>query len=66
MATNLAIDEDLLNEAQRIGGKKTKKDTVNEALEEYVRRRKQLAILALRGKIEMDPNYDYKEQRRKR
>jgi len=41
MATNLAIDQKLLEEAQKLGGKKTKKDTVNEALIEYIQRRKQ-------------------------
>jgi Arc/MetJ family transcription regulator len=65
MATNLAIDDQLLEEAQRIGGHRTKKATVTEALEEYIRRRKQAQILELFGKIEFDPKYDYKKQRRK-
>jgi Arc/MetJ family transcription regulator len=64
MATNLDIDEKLLNEALRIGGNRTKKATVEEALQEYIRRRKQLRILKLFGKIEYDPSYNYKEQRR--
>lgn len=45
MATNLAIDDALLKEAQRIGRHKTKKATVTEALREYIRRRKQLEIM---------------------
>ena len=65
MATNLAIDDDLLNEAVRIGGQRTKKDTVTEALQEYVQRRKQARILDLFGKVEFDPRYDYKRQRRR-
>lgn len=36
MPTNLSIDDDLLNEARVLGGHRTKKDTVNEALREYV------------------------------
>jgi Arc/MetJ family transcription regulator len=44
MATNLAIDDRLLNEALRIGGRKTKKATVTEALEEYIQRCEQLRI----------------------
>ena len=65
MATNLAIDPGLLDEAHRVGGHKTKKATVTEALREYVLRRKQLEILDLFGTIDFDPDYDYKEQRRR-
>jgi Arc/MetJ family transcription regulator len=66
MATNLAIDDRLLNEALKVGGHRTKKATVTEALEEYVRRRKQLSIIELFGKIDFDPDYDYKKQRRRK
>jgi len=66
MATNLAIDEHLLDEALRAGGHRTKKATVNEALAEYIRRRKQRGIVALFGKLDVDPRYDYKKQRSKR
>jgi Arc/MetJ family transcription regulator len=65
MATNLAIDEKLLEEALRLGGHSTKKETVTEALEEYIRRRKQARLLDLFGKIEFDPHYDYKKARRR-
>ncbi len=65
MATNLAIDEQLLEEALRVGGHRTKKDTVNEALKEYIQRRKQARILELFGKVDFDPKYDYKRQRRR-
>jgi Arc/MetJ family transcription regulator len=65
MATNLAIDDQLLDEALRVGGHRTKKDTVTEALEEYIQRRKQARILDLFGKVEFDPKYDYKRQRRR-
>ena len=65
LATNLAIDPQLLEEAQRVGKKKTKKATVTEALEEYIRRRKQKEILELFGTIDYDEDYDYKEQRKR-
>ena len=65
MATNLAIDDRLLEEALKAGGHKTKKDTVNEALREYIQRRKQLRIIDLFGTVEFDPRYDYKGQRRR-
>jgi hypothetical protein len=66
MATNLAIDDRLMNEALRVGGERTKKDTVTQALREYVRRRKQVAIIDLFGKVDFDPKYDHKRQRRHR
>jgi len=66
MATNLAIDDRLLEEALKAGGHKTKKDTVNEALREYIQRRKQAEILGLFGKVEFEPSYDYKRQRKRR
>ena len=65
MPTNLAIDDRLLEEARRVGGQRTKKATVTEALEEYIQRRKQAKILKLFGTVEFDPTYDYKKQRRR-
>lgn len=66
MATNLALDNKLLEEAVRVGGRATKKDTVTEALQEYIDRRKQARIADLFGTIDYDPKYDYKKQRRRR
>ena len=66
MATNLAIDDHLLDEARKAGGHKTKRATVTEALVEYIQRRKQQRILELFGTIELDSTYDYKAQRRRR
>lgn len=66
MATNLAIDDKLLEEALRVGGHRTKKATVTEALEEYVRRRKQAEVIDLFGQIDFEPTYDYKKQRRRK
>lgn len=63
MATNLALDDALIEEARRIGGHRTKKAVVNEALKEYVQRRRQLQILGLFNTIDYDPDFDYKIQR---
>jgi len=65
MATNLAIDDRLLEEALRVGGHRTKKATVTEALQEYIQHRKQVKILELFGTVDFDRRYDYKKQRRK-
>lgn len=63
MPTNLAIDDKLLNKALKIGKHKTKKATVTEALEEYIQRRNQLEFFDLIGKIDYNPDYNYKTQR---
>ncbi len=64
MATNLSIDTDLLDEALRISGLNTKKDTVNQALMEFVQRRKQREIIDFFGKLPCDENYNYKKGRK--
>jgi Arc/MetJ family transcription regulator len=66
MATNLALDDKLIEEARRAGKHKTKKEAVSAALEEYIRRRKQLRILEAFGKFDFDPGYDYKAERGRR
>jgi len=63
MPTNLNIDDSLLDEAVKVSGKKTKRETVNVALAEYVSRRKQRRILDLFGKLEWDAKYDHKKER---
>jgi Arc/MetJ family transcription regulator len=65
MPTNLALDDELIEQAREIGQHRTKKDAVMAALREYVQRRKQLRILELFGMVEFDPAYDYKRERRK-
>jgi hypothetical protein len=64
MATNLAISDSLLEKAKEIGGHKTKKAVVTEALQEYIQRRKQQKIIDLFGTIEYHKNFDYKAQRK--
>ena len=64
MPTNLAIDDDLLDQAQELGQHRTKRETVNAALDEYIKRRKQQEILSLFGQIEYQDGYDYKHERK--
>ncbi len=67
MATNLHIDEVLLERAVKAGGHKTKREAVNSALEEYVRHRAQIrAFRELVGTLDYRPDYDPKQGRRKR
>ncbi|MGE0543827.1 MAG: type II toxin-antitoxin system VapB family antitoxin [Dehalococcoidia bacterium] len=65
MATNLALDDALIREAQEIGNHKTKREAVTAALEEYIRRRRQLEILKLKGSITYYDDYDPKAARRR-
>ncbi|MFZ5763329.1 MAG: type II toxin-antitoxin system VapB family antitoxin [Thermodesulfobacteriota bacterium] len=65
MVIKLAIDDKLIEEAQLLGGQKTKKAAVTEALEEYVQRRRQQAIVKLFGRIDYDAGHDYKKRRRR-
>lgn len=66
MRTTLAIKEELLDEVKALSGAKTKKDAVEKALVEFIKKRRQKDILSLFGKIEMREDYDYKQERRHR
>jgi Arc/MetJ family transcription regulator len=63
MRTNIDLDDDLLAEAARLSGIKTKKDLVHEALRVFIATRKRKSLLDLRGKIEFAPGYDHKRLR---
>ena len=63
MAIKLAIDPKLLSEAHELGGHRTQAATVTKALQEYIRRRRQLRVEKLFGTIDYDPEYDSKAQR---
>ena len=66
VATNLDLDPALVEEAVAAGGRRTKKEAVTEALQEYIARRRQAQIPSLFGTVDYDPRYDYKKQRRRR
>ena len=66
MPSNLAIDDKLLEEAKSVGGYRTKRETVNEALREFIQRRQRVELAKLFGKVEYDTGYDYKRERRHR
>jgi len=63
MASTLTINETLLDEAYKIGGYDTKKETINTALKEFIQRRKSEDLIKLFGQIEYDPKYNYKKMR---
>ncbi|MCW2787309.1 MAG: uncharacterized protein JWP74_3826 [Marmoricola sp.] len=63
MATNLAIDPELLSHALEVSGVRTKKEAVTIALEEFIARREQRKLLDLFGTLDWDEDYDYKSER---
>jgi Arc/MetJ family transcription regulator len=63
MRTNIVLEDDLVEEASRLSGIKTKRELVNEALREFVATRKRRSLLDLEGKIRFAPGYDYKALR---
>ncbi|MDD5349197.1 MAG: type II toxin-antitoxin system VapB family antitoxin [Chthoniobacteraceae bacterium] len=65
MATNVQLDEKLMTEALRLGKQRSKKALIEEALREYVERRKQAELLGLFGQIDYEADYDYKALRRR-
>lgn len=63
MATNLALDDALIEAVVKLGGFKTKKAAVTQALQEYIQRHQQAQILQLFGTIDYDENYDHRQGR---
>ena len=63
MATNLAIDPELLDRAVEVSGERTKKAVVTKALQEFIARREQKRIIELMGKLEWDDSFNYKGER---
>ena len=60
MRATLNIPDDLINEVQRLSGQKTKTRAIVTVMEDYVRRKKMADLLALRGKISID--YDWEQE----
>lgn len=63
MATNLAIDPDLLARAVLVSGERSKQAVVTLALTEFIARREQRRIVDLLGQLEWEPSFDYKAER---
>jgi hypothetical protein len=66
MPINIAIDDVLLDEELKLSDMRTKRAAVIAVLEEFVRRRQQLAVVDLFGQIDFDETYNYKTQRNRR
>ena len=66
MATNLALDPELIDRAVAISGEPTKKAAVTLALKEFIARREQKRIVELLGNLEWDKSFDHKAERSRR
>jgi hypothetical protein len=61
MRATLNIPDELIDEVQRLSGEKTKTKAIVTVMEEYVRRKKMEDLLALRGKIAIDYDWEREE-----
>ena len=66
MRPTIVLNEDLLNEVKTLSGAKSKRDAVEKALEEFVRRRKARKLIELEGKMELSCTTDQLLERRKK
>ena len=64
MRTTIEIDDALLEQAKKVAGTQTKKETVELALAEMIRRKKAKRLLLLEGKVSL--SFDRKELIRRR
>src|SRR5436190_15466905 len=65
MATNLSIDPELIERALKVSGERTKKAAVTKALQEFIARRQQKALIDIMGRLEWDTGFDYKAERKR-
>ena len=63
MRTNVNLDDQLIEEALKLSGLKTKKEVIDQALREFVNKRNRHDLRELHGKILFDETYNYKASR---
>lgn len=60
MRATLNIPDDLIAEVQQISGQKSKTKAIITVMEDYVRRQRMQALLDLRGKVQIE--YDWEQE----
>lgn len=65
MRTNIVIDDQLMGEALKLSGCKTKKELIHKAIQEFIQNRKRRDLRELKGKVNFDEKYNYKELRKR-
>ena len=63
MRATLNIPDELISEAQKISGEKSKTKAIIVAIKEYIKQKKINDLLALRGKVKI--NYDWEKEEKK-
>ncbi len=63
MRATLNISDDLISKVQQITGEKSKTKAITTAMEEFLRQKNIKKLISLRGKIEMD--YDWEKEEKK-
>jgi Arc/MetJ family transcription regulator len=63
MRTNINLDDQLVEDAFKLSRARTKRELIQEALEEFVQSRRRLDLLDLEGRIKFAKGYDYKQAR---
>jgi len=61
MRATLNMPDELIEEVQRLSGQKTRTGAIITVMEEYVRRKKIEDLLSLRGKVQIDYNWEQEE-----
>ena len=62
MRATLNIPDGLLAEVQKLSGQKSKTKAITIAMQEYVRQKKITELIALRGKIQIDYDWEKEEE----
>jgi hypothetical protein len=63
MRATLNIPDDLMSEVQKLSGQKSKTRAIVTAMEEFIREQKIRKLLSLRGKIQIDYDWEKEEER---
>lgn len=66
MPTSLSLDSDLVEQALRVSGERSREAAVSKALREFVARRDRRRILELLGTLDWDESFDYRTERSRR
>lgn len=62
MRATLNIPDDLISEVQKLSGEKSKTKAITTAMEEFIKQKKIKALIALKGKVQIDYDWEKEEE----
>jgi len=62
MRATLNIPDDLIKEVQEVSGEKSKTKAITMAMEEFIRQRKIKELISMRGKVQIEYDWEKEEQ----